>query len=129
MKVYDISGKEHKLDTRTKTFPMRTERACKSKFQYEIGQILLTTFPYDIILEEVSIPGEKLFLDFLLPQKRLAVECHGQQHGEYSEFFHGSPAGFIRSKDRDSRKREWCEINNIELVEFHSIEEAREFFK
>ena len=45
------------------------------------------------------------------------VEVHGRQHYEYVPFFHVNKLGFVKSKLRDSDKREWCEINDIEFVE------------
>ena len=85
-------------------------------------KILKALFPCDKILEEVTLPGSRkngsvLYADFFIPKKMLMVEVHGRQHYEYVPFFHVNKLGFIKSKLRDSDKREWCEINNIEFVE------------
>jgi hypothetical protein len=69
------------------------------------------------LLEEFSVPGERLYLDFYMPQHFLAFEFHGGQHDEFNPFFHGSKGGFERSKERDLRKKQWCELNKITLVE------------
>ena len=74
-----------------------------------------------VILEEFSIPEERLFLDFYIPHLSLAFEFQGMQHDEFNKFFHGDKDGFERSKKRDGRKREWCDINNITLIEVREI--------
>ena len=70
-----------------------------------------------IILEEFGIPEERLFVDFYLPHHSLAFEFQGTQHDEFNKFFHGDKAGFNKSKARDDRKRSWCEMNSITLIE------------
>ena len=75
------------------------------------------------ILEEVKLPGSTLthrkgvlFLDFLIPQIKLAIEVHGKQHYEYTPFFHKNKAEFMLAKAKDEDKIEWCEINKVDLV-------------
>jgi hypothetical protein len=69
-------------------------------------------------MEEVGLPGSNgLRLDFYLPLRRLAIEAHGQQHYRYVMHFHGTMMGFLRSRERDQKKRDWCSINGIDLVE------------
>lgn len=126
MKVKDLSGKEHHLDIRASQYKMKTEKSSKSKIQFACGQLIRKKFPFDVILEEVSIPGEKLYIDFLIPQKRIAFEIQGRQHESYVPFFHGSESGFDESLKRDSRKKHWCEINDIELYTTDSENGMRE---
>ena len=45
----------------------------------------------------------------------LAVEVHGQQHYEFTPFFHQTKADFLLAKAKDEDKIEWCELNNIDL--------------
>jgi very-short-patch-repair endonuclease len=75
------------------------------------------------ILEEVKLPGSTashrrsvLYLDFFIPNLRLGIEVHGQQHYEYSPFFHKNKAAFLKAQSRDEDKLKWCELNDIELV-------------
>jgi hypothetical protein len=70
-----------------------------------------------LLLEEFPIPEERLFLDFYMPHHKLAFEFQGVQHDNFNKFFHGDKGGFERSKGRDQRKREWCVINEILLIE------------
>lgn len=82
-----------------------------------MGQLLSELFPQDMICEEVVIPGERFVLDFLIPAMRLVVECQGRQHDEFVPYFHGTRQGFHQAQDRDRRKREFCELNDLKLVE------------
>lgn len=125
MKVKDLAGREHNLDTRQTLYGLKTEFACKSKIQYACGQLIKARFPLDIILEEVPLPGMRLYLDFLLPSKRIAFEIDGGQHGEYNAFFHKSQANFQEAIQRDSRKEQWCQLNEIELYRTSSIEDMK----
>lgn len=127
MKVYDLNGKDYKLDVRATQNPLRPKEACKSNIQYECGQLLKRKFPLETILEEVNIPGLNLKIDFLLPKKRIAFEVQGTQHDKFSKFFHGSIEGFKASKQRDEYKKQWCAINNIELHYVYKIEDFADF--
>ena len=78
------------------------------------------TFSFAPILEELSIkvlPHETLYLDFFIPLYRIAVEVHGEQHFTYNAHFYSSKLDFLRQKRNDKRKRDWCELNGIELIE------------
>lgn len=79
--------------------------------------MLAELFPQDMICEEVVVPGERFILDYLVPSMRLVVECQGRQHGVYVPYFHGTRQGFHRAQDRDARKRDWCELNRLTLIE------------
>lgn len=97
--------------------PSKTETRPRSSLHVEVRAAIRECYPVSRILEEVHIPGcGKLYADFYLPQVKLMVEAHGRQHFTYVPHFHGSPAGFKKSKLRDKNKSEWCELNNITLV-------------
>lgn len=98
-------------------YRLRPRHDCKSGFQHRVGQLLTELFPQDMICEEVVIPGERFVLDFLVRSMRLVVECQGRQHDGFIPYFHGTRQGFHRQQDRDRRKREWCELNDLKLVE------------
>ena len=44
-------------------------------------------------------------------------------------FFHGDKKGFERSRARDERKRQWCELNEITLVEVRGTPTVEELQK
>lgn len=115
-------------DTKQSSYPMKSEASCRSKKQYKVGQILKARYPLDPILEDITIPGTRLSLDFFLPQRNLAVEVQGEQHNEFNPFFHDTKSDFHAQQNRDLEKRLFCELNNITLLEFTSEDEARKYF-
>ncbi len=83
-------------------------------------------------IEEVAIDvkrGQTLFLDFYIPQMKTAVEVHGEQHFKYNSHFYSSKDAFIKSKQRDRMKQEWCEKNGITLLELNYDETKEEWLK
>lgn len=99
-------------------FPVRDRSQCKSNGQYLLGRLIRKIYGFDVLLlEEFSIPNERLFIDFYMPHHQLAFEYQGRQHDEFVKLFHGDKKGFEKSKARDKRKRRWCELNDITLVE------------
>jgi hypothetical protein len=121
--VLGLDGKTYKMDINTSSFPMRNNLACKSKLQFECGKVLKSYYGMSPILEEVSVPGHRFFLDFFLPTQKIVYEIHGIQHDKYVPFFHKSKANFMQSKIRDNDKKYWCEINDISFYEVRSVEE------
>jgi len=116
MKFLSTEGRIYKIDLRPSKWPRRSSDNCKSNFQFSVGEIVDKVFPNEIILEEFYIPGDRLYIDFFLPRKRIAVEAQGRQHYEYSNFFHGSQENFKLAQSRDRRKSLWCTCNDIKLV-------------
>lgn len=120
MKVTGLNGREYNLDLKKYK---RNHRANASFYHVQARDILHDIFLGYNILEEVKLPGSVepvkksvLYLDFLIPNARIGVEVHGQQHFKYVPYFHKSKAGFLRAKARDKAKASWCEINDIELI-------------
>ncbi len=130
MKVKGLDGKEHSLylvDYQAKPSDDRP----RSDLHLEVRSLLRTLYPSHRLLEEVPLPGSGgLYVDFFLPQLKLAVEAHGRQHYEYVPFFHGKDdvMGFLNSKKRDANKVRWFEINQITLV-VCSYAEAKDVWK
>lgn len=67
-------------------------------------------------LEEEYHLGERLRLDFYLPELQLAVEYDGRQHQEYTPYFHHTQDGFLEARQRDRRKEELCAQQGITLL-------------
>jgi len=111
-------------------YPMRSREQSKSKGQFLLGRSISSIYGIQtIILEEFPIPGENLWLDFYLPNNKLAFEFQGGQHDEFNKFFHIDKKGFDKSKVRDERKKAWCQLNDITLIEVRknvSMEELRD---
>lgn len=119
MKVRDLSGKEHTWNPQ-KTLGFRRINA--SSLHINAVNFLRFIYPAMQILEEVYLPGEELYLDIYMPSIKTAVECQGQQHDQYNRFFHKNQKGYRRSIDRDSRKEQWCYVNNIRIIYFYPNE-------
>jgi very-short-patch-repair endonuclease len=45
-----------------------------------------------------------LYVDIVVKELNLAVECHGRQHFEFVPHFHGSRDNFARARERDAAK-------------------------
>ena len=106
----------------------------RSSLHLKAKDLLDNLFPYDRILEEVSLPGSKtdrrgstLRADFFIPNRRMVVEVHGEQHHKFNRFFHKNKLSFYRAKARDADKKEWCQINDIRLVEFNHNEDINDW--
>jgi len=108
-------------------FRMKSEGACRSKIQYKIGQLIKKKYPFDSILEDVTIPDTRLSLDFFIPSRRIAFEIQGGQHNSRSAFFHPKLEDFHKQQDRDDTKMQFCILNSIELVIVNSVEEYEEW--
>jgi len=67
-------------------------------------------YPGFRIEEEVQVDTKvgnkkaKLFVDILIRQMKVAIECHGRQHFEFISHFHASYADFQQARARDQAK-------------------------
>ena len=123
MQVIDLDGKAHKL-----SFSANKNAKRRSKLCQEALDLLKKIFPTMTPLEEVSIAVDSkttLYLDIFFPLLSLVVEVQGEQHTKQSNFFHADKLAFGRQKVNDRRKKEWCEINNIRLVELQYDQKDR----
>lgn len=122
MLIHGIDGKEYKLNIR--------ERSCndmnRSELHLRARQLISEIYPYDIVREEVELPGTKtkfnkynLIADFFIPSRSIIVEVHGRQHTDYIRHFHKNKLAFLKSQNRDNVKKQWCLLNNIELIELY----------
>lgn len=95
----------------------------KSKLHLQVRKLLKEIYPYDMILEEVLLPGsagatkkKDLTVDFYIPNRFLMVEAHGEQHYEYNKFFFKNKFQFLKAQKRDNDKIQWCQLNGIRIV-------------
>ena len=106
----------------------------RSSLHIKAKNLLDKLFPYDRIFEEVSLPGSKterrrsiLRADLFIPNRNLLIEVHGEQHYKFNKFFYKDKLAFYKAKARDVEKREWCELNDIRMVEFNYNETEEEW--
>lgn len=90
----------------------------RSNGHLEARALLKKLFPFDMIMEEVTVNGcpSLLYLDFVIVKQRLVIEVQGIQHRQFTKWFHGTINGFLAQKKRDKMKEEWCALNNLILI-------------
>ena len=120
MKVIGLDQKEYSLNL----VKYNQQRESCSSLHLRARILLRQLFPYDIIFEEMILPGIKseivirsLILDFYINSQKLAIEVQGEQHYKHINFFHTNKLEYFRAKKLDNLKKQWCAINNIRLVE------------
>ena len=122
MKVTGLNGREYAWNLNGYNV-LASDTRVRSKYHVRARDVLKQIFHSYRILEEVKLPGSTpshrrgvLYLDFYVPQIMLAVEVHGQQHYNYTPFFHKNKADFAIAKAKDEDKIEWCELNKIDII-------------
>ena len=122
MKVTGINGREYVWNLNGYSVAANDKRK-RSKYHIRARNLLKEMYHSYRMLEEVKLPGSTqshrkgvLFLDFFVPQIKLAIEVHGQQHYKYTPFFHKNKADFAIAKAKDEDKIEWCELNKIDII-------------
>ena len=122
MKVTGINGREYAWNLTSYNVDANDKRK-RSKFHVRARNLLKTIFHSYRILEEVKLPGSTeshrkgvLYLDFYIPQIMMAIEVHGQQHYDYTPFFHKNKADFALAQAKDDDKIRWCELNKIDII-------------
>lgn len=124
MKVIGLDGKTyswaiHNSSPRTK----------QSKNHIRAKELLKTLYPFDIISEELKIPGSKLYCDFFVCSSKIMVEVHGEQHYTFTPHFQKDKMAFFKGKTRDKKKVEFCDLNEITYIELPHGEDDDEWTK
>lgn len=132
MKITGLDGKEYSWNPTSK----ESNSSKRSGPHKKVKELLESIFPYDRIVEEVSLPGTKyqhrksiLRADFFLPNRNLLIEIHGEQHFTFNHFFFKNKLEFFRAQARDRDKKEWCRLNDITLIELKHNETIDEWRK
>jgi hypothetical protein len=98
----------------------------RSQLHIIARQLIKEIYPTLTVAEEVPIKilrGKVLYLDFYIPLLNTAIEVHGEQHYNFSSFYHKSAADFMLQKKNDQQKATWCDYNTISLVVFPYFED------
>ena len=112
---------------KAKNFLIDWDGKSRSKIQYNAKQFLKKYWSNHIVFEEFPVAGTKLSLDFYNANKKIAVEVQGRQHTKYVPFFHGkNKINYLNQLKRDRDKLNFCELNDIQLVEIYDGDELSE---
>ena len=117
MKLTRLDGAEITIRINPAKYPVRTKEQCRSKGQFNLGKKLRLVYGTATILEEFSIPGSRLSLDFFIPSRMIAFEFQGAQHDGFNAFFHSDGEAYRKQQHRDANKVRWCKENEITLIE------------
>jgi hypothetical protein len=81
--------------------------------------------------EEYRLPGMLLRVDFLSPNKKVAIEFNGIQHEKFVKFFYTHRVNYQMSFKRDLKKEEFLTKNGYTFIEIYErdLPLTREFFK
>ena len=122
MKVYGLDDRVYNIQLEKYTVP-KNSKAKKSNPHSRARGLVRERYSGAQVFEEVKIEGiicnqkkTKLYLDFFVPERYVVVEVHGEQHYKYNKFFHKGRADFLYSLNRDTKKAEWCELNDFKLI-------------
>lgn len=121
MKIIGLDGKIYKWTLKS------NPRSDFSQYHEKARFLLKKILPLDTILEEVSLPGSDLTVDFFLPIRKLGIEVQGEQHYKFVKHFHNNVFGFNRSIQRDRDKKLWFESNNFNFIELSYKETENEW--
>jgi len=66
--------------------------------------------------------GENLTLDFFCQKLSLVLEFQESQHNGYNPHFQKDKKEFIQQQQRDQKKKRWCKLNEITLIEVRENE-------
>jgi len=119
MKFKTLTGSVRTIQT-PKKYLIDWDGKSRSKIQFQAKQFLKNFWSRKVVFEEFPVAGTKLSLDIFNANDGIAIEVQGQQHTKYTPFFHGkNKINYIDQLRRDKLKLEFCEINNIKLVEIY----------
>jgi hypothetical protein len=130
MTIIGLDGKTYNWNPASS----QAETNNRSSLHIKAKTLLSEVFKHDRILEEISLPGTKseyrkttLRGDLFIPNRKLLIEVHGEQHHKFNNFFFKNKLQFFKAKARDSDKKEWCKINDIEYIELNYNEDIDEW--
>jgi len=130
MKCRDLENNIFEWKIKGSLLNQNLARQARSSYHLSARVLLQELFPTMQIYEEVPvqiIKGKTLFLDFYIPIQRIAMEVNGEQHFKFVEFFHKTRANFLKQLHKDQEKKDWCEQNNIKVINLNYSETIDEW--
>lgn len=106
------------------------DASTRSKFQDKVKEFVRFTWQDDVVFEELPVLGTRLSIDIYNASKKVAIEIQGRQHIEFVKHFHKNKQGQISQLKRDQIKFDFCQKNDIKLIEIYDEKEiTKEFFE
>ena len=122
MTFKDINGRAKVVKAAWK-YKADWDKPCRSKFQKRVKDLLRELWEHDMVYEEFPVAGTRLTIDIYNASRKIAVESQGSAHTSFNKHFHNnSKQNFLHQIKRDFHKVQFCEINNIRLVEIFENE-------
>ena len=118
-----LNGSSKRL-TKAHKYKIKWSGTSRSKIQFKVKTLLEKMWEHHVVFEEFPVVGTRMTLDFYNATNKTAIEVQGKQHTKYTPFFHGeNKANYIAQLRRDHEKREFCDKNNIRLIEIYYDDE------
>jgi len=130
LKFKTLTGSTRKIIGVTK-YAIDWGAGSRSKFQKSVKDFLREYWSRHVVFEEFPIAGTRMTLDFYNANEKIAIEVQGGQHTKYVPFFHGNyKNNYLMQLKRDHQKHDFCELNDIKLVEIYEKDKlSKDFFK
>ncbi len=129
-----LVGMNHELSISDEQIKMITENLdvfkviWKSEYElYELLKGILSEYNTEVIFHYYPkfLKGLELDLYFNYKRKKIGIEYQGKQHFEPIIYF-GGEKSFIKTQERDKRKKDLCEKNNVHLIYYNYNEKISE---
>ena len=123
MKLKSLSGKEIKL-TFSKNKVAAIDSRPRSSYHLVARQLIKRLYT-DFLAEEVFIPYDNFYFDFVMPNRLVFIEVHGEQHYGFNPFFHKTKLDFVKQQKTDRNKELFCKENGGTYIElpYHESED------
>jgi hypothetical protein len=117
---HNLCGFCYKTNARHYTCPK-----CRGSKGEKAIAFLLQEASIEFIQEyKIKINEHDLRFDFYLPKYDIFIEYQGEQHFKAKPYF-GGEKGLKRQQQYDNYKRDWCKINNHNLLEINYDEDIK----
>lgn len=117
MKLYNLNGRL--ISKNVERFRIKWDKKERSNFQTEVKQFLKPYLITHIVYSEFPLFSSLLKFDIFDYTTKVAYEISGRQHTEFVPHFHKNKSAYLGQIKRDFKKIDFCEKNNIILVEIY----------
>ena len=119
MRFKTLIGSERTV-SKSKKYLVDWDGSSRSKLQKATKTFLKKYWHKHIVFEEFPVVGTRLSLDFYNANKKIAVEVQGDQHTKFVKHFHKTRLKYLDQLNRDQKKLDFCNLNDILLIEIYS---------